>query len=381
MENGSSRNFKTTNEYTMKILYISHLSTNIAAGMNWSVPASIKAQEKIDDVLWVNTTDVLMPHWKETKAYRNLKELGGKLVLSAFPKPFNKPDVVVFEGIYFKEYVAFSKELRKKHISYVIVPRGSMTYQAMHNHAWLKKWIAHKLWFDSFINHAWRIQYLTQQEADDSTKLFKTPYFIVHNGFDTPSVVKTSFCSEDIKAIFIGRLDIYHKGIDILLDAITEVHKVLHDAGFFLNIYGPHKYDYEKIKNEIRKRGLNDIASVNDEISGKEKEQAILDSDLFIMTSRFEGHPMGLIEALAYGLPCIVTPGTNMSEEVNKSDAGWTCEGNVKSIQDALLRAIHEKDQYITKSNNSLTLAKEYNWKRLANLFHNEIKCFINQYH
>ena len=317
----------------MKILYISHLSTNIAAGMNWSVPASIKAQEKIDDVLWINTTDVIMPHWKETKAYRNLKDLGGKLSLHAFPDPFDKPDVVVFEGIYFKEYIGFSKELQKKHIPYVIIPRGSMTYQAMHNHAWLKKWIAHKIWFDGFINNAWRIQYLTQQEADDSTKLFKTP----------------------------------------LLDAITEVYTELHDAGFFLNIYGPHRYDYEKLKNEVEKRGINDITSVNDEISGKEKEQVILDSDLFIMTSRFEGHPMGLIEALAYGLPCLVTPGTNMLEEIKKADAGWVSEGNVESIKKALLNIIADKGSFGIKSQHAKQLASHYNWDKLAVEFHKQL--------
>lgn len=373
MAKGASRDIKTTNENTMTIIYISHLSTNIAAGMNWSVPASIKAQEKIDDVLWINTTDVLMPHWKETKAYRNLKDLGGILSLPAFPKPFDEPDVVVFEGIYFKEYIGFSKELREKHIPYVIVPRGSMTYQAMHNHAWLKKWIAHKMWFDSFINHAWRIQYLTQKEADDSIKLFKTPYFIVPNGFDTPSVVKTSFCSEGIQAIFIGRLDIYHKGIDLLLDAITEAHKELKDSGFFLNIYGPHRYDYEKLKNEVEKRGINDIAFVNDEISGKEKEQAILNSDIFIMTSRFEGHPMGMIEALAYGLPCLATPGTNMLEEVKKTDAGWVSEGNVESIKKALLNIIADKGSFGIKSQHAKQLASHYNWDKLAVEFHKQL--------
>lgn len=298
--------------------------------------------------------------------------------LTAFPKPFDKPDVVVFEGIYFKEYISFSKGLRKEHIPYVIIPRGSMTYQAMHNHAWLKKWIAHKLWFNSFINHAWRIQYLTQQEADDSTKLFKTPYFIVPNGFNSPSVFKTSFCSKGVKALFIGRLDIYHKGIDLLLDAITLVHAELHNAGFFLNIYGPKKYDYERIKNEIEERGLNDVARVNDEISGKEKEQVILDSDIFIMTSRFEGHPMGLIEALAYGLPCIVTPGTNMYEEVNKADVGWVCEGKVESIKKALLNAIADKCLFGIKSQHAKELANRYNWDKLAAEFHNELMMLNN---
>ena len=53
----------------MDLLYISHLSTNIAAGLNWSVPASVQAQSKIDNVLWVNMTDVVMQHWKQVDVY------------------------------------------------------------------------------------------------------------------------------------------------------------------------------------------------------------------------------------------------------------------------------------------------------------------------
>ncbi len=357
----------------MKILYISHLSKNIAAGMNWSVPASVKAQEQIDEVLWINIADVLMPHWKDTKAYRNLKDLGDDLKLSTLPPAFAKPDVVVFEGLYFKEYLKFAKELRKKKIPYIIVPRSSMTKQAMHNHSWLKKWIAHKLYFNKFIKGAWRIQYLTQQEADDSTKLFKTPYFIVPNGFNTPEVKKESFCTKGIQAIFIGRLYIYQKGIDILLDVVSEVHKELKEAGFFLNIYGPHRHDYEKIKNEIEKKNISDIASVNDEISGKEKENAILGSDIFIMTSRFEGHPMGMIEALAYGLPCLVTPGTNMVDVIKEYDAGWICNVDKQSIKEELLVAISEKEKYKEKSSNAINLAKQYDWEKIAKEFHKKV--------
>ena len=260
--------------------------------------------------------------------------------------------------------------MRKEKIPYIIVPRSSITKQAMHNHAWLKKWIAHKLYFNKFINKAWRIQYLTQQEADDSAKLFKTPYFIVPNGFNTPNVIKESFCTKGIQAIFIGRLDMYQKGLDILLDAITDIHKELKEADFFLNIYGPRRYDYEKLKNEVEKRGINDIASVNDEISGKEKEQAILDSDIFIMTSRFEGHPMGMIEALAYGLPCLVTPGTNMVDVIKEYDAGWTCDVDKQSVKDMLLVAVSEKERYKKKSANALKLAGQYDWEKLADDFH-----------
>ena len=361
----------------MTILYISHLSQNIAAGMNWSVPASIKAQEKIDDVLWINTTDRVMPHWHETKSYRNIKDFGSGLSLSFIPTPFNHPDVVVFEGLYFKEYLKFAKELRKQNIPYIIVPRGSMTHQAMHNHAKWKKFFAHLLYFNSFIRHAWRIQYLTRKEATDSIKQFHTPYFIVPNGVTMPAIKKEQFSDNGIHAVFIGRLDIYHKGLDLLLEALTQEADELRKVKFTLSIYGPKKYDYHLISEEIGKRGIGDFVTLNGEVSGIEKKYVLLSADIFVMTSRFEGHPMGLIEALAYGLPCLVTPGTNMSKEIYEADAGWECEGEVKAIIEKLKQIIDERNFLAIKGQNARSLAQQYDWNKLAFAFHDEVENLI----
>lgn len=48
-----------------------------------------------------------------------------------------------------------------------------------------------------------------------------------------------------------------------------------------------------------------------------DKETILLNSDFFILTSRFKGHLMGLIEALSYGLFCLVTEGSNMADGIN----------------------------------------------------------------
>lgn len=358
----------------MKIIYISHLSQNIAAGMNWSVPASIKAQEKIDNVFWVNINAAYMPHYSEVKAFHMLKDLGEVLSLNIMPPPFDQPDIVVFEGLYFMEYLAFAKELRRENIPYIIVPRGSMTHQALHNHSRWKKFFAHMLYFDSFISHAWRIQYLTQQEANDSTRRFHTPYFIVPNGVTTPICKKESFSKDGIHAVFIGRLDIYHKGLDLLLDALFCASEKLKKANFTLSLYGPKRYDYQVIQQEIMKRGIGDIVTLKGEVSGKMKEHVLLNADFFIMTSRFEGHPMGLIEALSYGIPCMVTPGTNMADEIFGADAGWVCEGKADLIKKCLLQIIGEKNLFAGKGNNARLLALQYDWDKLALTFHKELE-------
>lgn len=58
----------------MDILYISHLSDKISAGPNWSVPASIRAQSNLDNVLWINITSARMKHWLDVKCFYDIGE-------------------------------------------------------------------------------------------------------------------------------------------------------------------------------------------------------------------------------------------------------------------------------------------------------------------
>lgn len=360
----------------MNILVLSHLTSNVASGPNWSVPASVNALSEFDNVLWVNMTDELLPHWKDVKAYHNISEYGS---LAKLPEPFGTPDLVVFEGFYFIDDVFFAKKLRKRNIPYIIVPRGSLTWQAMHNKARVKKVAAHALFFNGFIKHATAIQYLTSKEQADSKRLFSTNSFIVPNGFNEPIIKKTAFSKNCIKAVFIGRLGIYHKGIDNLLEAISEIKIELKEANFSLEMYGPaHKYDYDNVQKMIDDLGVSDIVLLKDAISGKEKEQVMLNSDLFILTSRLEGHPMGLIEALAYGIPSLVSSGSNMKDEIEEYNAGWVCEGSAADIKSALLQAISEKDQLEIKGLNAQKLAKTYDWKNISSQFHNIVKNIVN---
>lgn len=361
----------------MNILYIAHLSTNIAAGPNWSVPARVQAQSKYDNVLLINTTNVMMAHWRELSAFHNLEEFG-ELHLFKFPRPFCNPDVVVFEGFNFIEHAKFARELKKAHIPYIITPRGALTYEAQHNHAWLKKMLARWMFFESYVRNARAIQYLTEGELESSSRMFQTSCFVLPNGFNEPLTKKTAFSKEGIKAVFIGRLDMHHKGIDLLLNAISSIKTELYAAGFKLNIYGPKRYDYYKIEETIKIKALESIVELHDVISGKEKEKILLATDLFVMTSRLEGLPMGLLEALSYGVPSFVTKGTNMKTEIERFNAGWTCNGTESEIKNGLLTVVSEKSQLSQKGKNAIELSSHYQWDILARRFHKKAEELIN---
>ena len=367
----------------MNILFLSHLSNNIFAGPNYSVPAGIKAQQEYDSCYWVNLTHAYQEHWGQVECFHNVEEFGvDGFSLEKLPLPFSTPDVVVFEGFYNQGLYdpLLAKRLKQKRVPYIIVPRGSLTRQAMNNHGSLKKRLAHLFFYDTYCKDALTIQYLTDQEYRDSYKLWNPSHIILPNGFNKPEVMKDSFSDNGIRVVYIGRPDKYHKGLDILWEAMRNVREELLQASVSLDFYAPiGKNDYSFLERQIVAYGLQGVVFMHDKIGGKEKEDALLASDLFIMTSRFEGHPMGLIEALAYGLPALVTPGTNMAKEIRESDAGWTCEGTVDGVTEALKQVIRERDSLSIKGRNAVLLAQKYNWSLIANDFHNLVQCLLKK--
>lgn len=358
----------------MNLLYISNLSNNIDAGLNWSVPASVKAQQKYDNVLWVDITKgAFQKHWGEVKAYHNLKEYGEKLCLNILPAPFNRPDCVVFEGFYYLGHVMFAKELKRKGVPYIIIPRSAFTRAAFSNGFFLKRFkkkVAHLLIFDNYVRNAHAIQYLTEEEKKESEYKYKLNSYILPNGMNTPKMTKSSF-TDGIKCVFIGRQDIYQKGLDLLLEAIKVVGDELRNEGFTLDIYGPPRYDVKKVSELIREYNIWDIVK-NHEVGvrGEEKENVLLQSDVFFLTSRFEGHPMGLIEALSYGVPSFVTRGSNMFDEINNYKAGWVSENSKDAIVVSLRKMLKDKKRFHEFGKNAKDLANTYNWDSLASRFH-----------
>ncbi|WP_294531701.1 glycosyltransferase [uncultured Bacteroides sp.] len=366
----------------MNLLYISNNSNSVDGGLNWSVPASVKAQQKYDNVLWVDlTVGAFQKHWGEVKAYHNIKDFGDRISLSILPSPFNHPDCVVFEGFYYFEHVRFAKELYKNDIPYVIIPRGSFTKSSFHNGSvwkFLKKKIAHLLFFNSYIYRAAAVQYLTKTEKLESDRVFALSSFILPNGITMPDLKKDKF-NDKIRGVFIGRQDILHKGIDLLFESIKDLKSELRNAGFHLDIYGPPRYDVKKVSQMISDLDISDLV-YNHEVgvSGKDKENVLLSSDVFFLTSRFEGHPMGLIEALAYGVPVFITRGANMLDEVKESGAGWTCEIDKDDLKRTLLQMINDCSNLSQYSKNARDLASNYDWDKLALLFHDEIAKITN---
>ena len=184
---------------------------------------------------------------------------------------------------------------------------------------------------------------------------------------------------DSIKCVSIGRIEPYQKGLDMLIEACSTIKDQLNQSNCTIDIYGPDVENKRQfLEKELLRYGLGSIVKFHDSVYGKEKEEILQNSDVFIMTSRFEGHPMALIEALSFGLPVVATEGSNMKNEIELYDAGWTADNNIKSISDALLKMSFEVDCN-KKSSNATELSKNYSWNKIAEKSHKEFMKIIGE--
>lgn len=358
----------------MNILFISNLSGVSWAGPTYSVPKQIQAQSMCDNVFWYNLCEADMPEWKQAGYYHDIGEFPEGTIQS-LPVPFSKPDLVVVEQFYNLAKTKVLFELHCGDLPYIIIPRGELTATAQKRKG-LKKQLANAVVFKKFAKKAAAIQYLTQQEKEDSGDQWNDRALILPNGTDIPAEGKHTFSENGIKCISIGRIEPYQKGLDLLIEACGWIKEELKAANCSILLCGPDREGkLQELQSMAWEKGLEEVIQFHDGVYGEEKVRLLREHDVFLMPSRFEGHPMALIEALADGLPCLVTTGSNMRVEVAEYGAGWTADNTVESIRAALLNMLADRSSLRQKSEQAKRLARNYAWEEIAKESHD---CYMD---
>ncbi len=356
----------------MIVLHVANLTDEKSKGPNINVPKNIIYGSKYADVALYNLQDsklaMDLPRDKvfSIKNYKSIDKL---------PEPFNTPEIVVFQGVYYIQYCKIATKLRKLKIPYVIVPRCSLTKAAIKSH-YLKKTIANKLFFNKFISNARAVQFLTKNEYLESKDNFKfKDYFVLGNGFETPKKHYSVKNRKEFKVVFIGRYNIYHKGLDVLLESVNNNKDWFIENNVLLELYGSDSDNgLTYLSSYVRDNGLKEIIRVNGPVFDRKKEEALLDADIFIHTSRLEGQPTSVIEAISYGVPVIVTPGTNVADIVKENNLGFTTKLEADKIFQSIKKSFSEKNNFSVISKNEANYAKKrFSWEEIAKEFSKRI--------
>ena len=138
---------------------------------------------------------------------------------------------------------------------------------------------------------------------------------------------------------FTGRIDFAQKGIDYLIEVAKKIPEdwVISVAG------GGKKAEVDKLSELIGKLGLENKLNFKGPLLDEGLKQHYLGSSVYLMTSRWEGMPLVLAEAMCFGLPIVAFEQSGSSEVLAKGKYGALIEqGNIGALMRKLKKLMND---------------------------------------
>jgi glycosyltransferase involved in cell wall biosynthesis len=203
--------------------------------------------------------------------------------------------------------------------------------------------------------------------------------FILREGVftdDIPNVVTANhFPPDRVNLLYLGRVDVIGKGIDQLCEAMRLVGAK--HSNVTLHIVGPIEVGDELAFKELMQDISPDIIKYHGAINGPEKFSVINSADLFVYPSRHEGIPRSLREVLAIGVPVLVTPDTNMAEDVEEFGAGYAVDCSAQSIAQTIEQFLGNSNRNGLREGALALVSTRYDWDSIAREFETILKAIV----
>jgi glycosyltransferase involved in cell wall biosynthesis len=281
-----------------------------------------------------------------------------------------KNSVVHIHGAFIREFYMASRLLKELKIPYIYTPHGAFNEVALRKNKLIKK-LYLRFYEKQILKDAQKIQFLGQSEFDHIGKLVDlSNKVIIPNG---QNFEELTFDFEPVQRQlspvfgFCGRLDIYYKALDVLIDGFAQY---VHSGGrgeLWLIGDSPERYKLEELVKHFRIEARVKFLGA---MYGTEKLNRISNMDVFCHPSRSEGSPTAVLEAGALGRPLIVTNATNTGELVVRYNCGENIgDATRDNICNAMFNMERNFDEGLLPAMGSRArqmVSTEFNWYSIA---------------
>jgi glycosyltransferase involved in cell wall biosynthesis len=242
-------------------------------------------------------------------------------------------DVVHIHAVFSHACLAAAVACRKKGVPYIVRPLGTLDPWSLKQKS-LRKRVFWHLGVKRMLDAAAAIHYTAapEQELVENALGLKRGV-VVPLGVETsapPAAGETeiegtlgSSLRQHPYILMLSRLH-RKKGLELLLPAFLSLSRQSEFAEWKLVIAGEGDAEYVKSLRRLIKRenGNGNVIFVG-WLEGAEKEAALRQASLLALTSYQENFGLCIVEALACGVPVIVSPHVNLAPEIEAAGAGW----------------------------------------------------------
>ncbi len=243
-------------------------------------------------------------------------------------------DRVVVNGIWQYLSLAAWRRYAGSSIPYYVFPHGMLdpwfkeTFPLKHLKKWLYwPWAEYRVLRDAagviFSSEEERLQ------ARKSFRLYRAREKVSPLGVEASPILpdaKSEFLSRYSQLqntrnlLFLGRLH-PKKGCDILLDAFARLSS---RESTSLILAGPDQIGWEKdLRRQVESLNLTDRVVFTGMLQGNMKQGAFANADAFVLPSHQENFGISVVEALAAGVPVLISNRVNIWREIDADRAGY----------------------------------------------------------
>ncbi len=277
-------------------------------------------------------------------------------------------DLVHIHALFSYSSSAAAHQAIENDVPYIVRPLGVLNRWGRANRRRLFKRLSLRFVERRILQNAAAIHYTSEQEQREAEEIgVSTRAAVIPLGIDTAEFdvlpapdrfyERFTVAADRQIILFLSRLD-KKKGLDLLLPAFAEVHRqhptallALAGSGDDGFVNGLHALAEQLgVARQVVWLGF---------LSGQNKLSAMAAASVFALPSYSENFGIALVEALAAGLPCVLSDQIGIAPDVEASGAGLVTSCEVASLTSALQRLLADAALRAQLSDNAKRLAQQ----------------------
>ena len=250
-------------------------------------------------------------------------------------------DVLILHSTYIVGNVIAARAARRRGVPYIVMPHGGYDRQARRRrpyrkHAWLPVERA-------YLEGSLAVHVFFNSETQDAAEVAPNARWLVApTGFDLPADRWDGGTGGYLA--WIGRYDIRHKGLDLLVDAMSRLAAPDRRP---LRLHGRRSEDsVEDVERIAQASGVTDAVTVGGRLDGSDKVDFLRRAVAYVHPSRWEAYSLALVEALAYGVPSVVSGFCAIASELQAADAAIIVDPTPDGIAHGISAILRSPQRY-----------------------------------
>jgi glycosyltransferase involved in cell wall biosynthesis len=287
-------------------------------------------------------------------------------------------DAVHIHAVFNHACVAAARACQRQRVPYVVRPLGTLDPWSMRQNR-LRKKLFWQLVGRKMLDRASVVHYTARGElsaTEPSLNLSRGRVIPLGLELDEafserlalPSIIGDA--TDNPYVLVLSRLH-EKKGLDVLIDAFLNLTQKSHYSNWRLLIGGDGDVAYvNRLKLRVASRNAEEAVIFMGWL-GESEKQAVLDhAELLALPSYQENFGLCVIEALAHGVPVLVSPQVNLAQDIEAASAGWVSEVNSSALEACLAQALADRNERVRRGDAGKEFSRQFCWTKIAEDLH-----------